>query len=82
LREAEGFAHVPVVVLTSSDSPRDRLLASELGADCYVRKPSSLDQFLGLGELFKNLLFSTESKDALGKAERDRDEAGTCDGNA
>jgi len=61
LREAEALAHVPVVVLTSSDSPRDRLLASELGADCYVRKPSSLDQFLGLGELFKNLLVSKKS---------------------
>jgi DNA-binding response OmpR family regulator len=67
LREAERLAHVPVVVLTSSDSPRDRLLASELGANCYVRKPSSLDQFLGLGELFKNLLSSTKSKDVLGQ---------------
>ena len=67
LREAERLAHVPVVVLTSSDSPRDRLLASELGANCYVRKPSSLDQFLGLGELFKNLLSATKSTDVLGQ---------------
>ena len=32
LRESERLGRVPVVVLTSSDSPRDRILASELGA--------------------------------------------------
>lgn len=56
LRETAGFAEVPVVVLTSSDSPRDRVVASELGAACYVRKPSSLEQFLSLGEVFKRFL--------------------------
>jgi two-component system, chemotaxis family, response regulator Rcp1 len=58
LRVTAALAHVPVVVLTSSDSPRDRILASELGADCYLRKPSSLDQFLNLGAVFKGLLTS------------------------
>jgi len=61
LRETEGFAQVPVVVLTSSDSPRDRVVASELGAACYVRKPSSLEQFLSLGGIFKRLLTSTNT---------------------
>src|SRR5579872_7070671 len=61
LRETEGLAHVPVVVLTSSDSPRDRVVASELGAACYVRKPSSLDQFLSLGATFKKLLTATNT---------------------
>ena len=56
LRESERLGHVPVVVLTSSDSPRDRILASELGAASYLRKPSSLEQFLGLGAVFKELL--------------------------
>jgi chemotaxis family two-component system response regulator Rcp1 len=56
LRQSEGLALVPVVVLTSSDSPRDRVVASDLGAACYVRKPSSLEQFLSLGGLFKKLL--------------------------
>ena len=61
LRETAELAHVPVVVLTSSDSPRDRVIASELGAACYVRKPSSLEQFLNLGEVFKRLLTSTNT---------------------
>ncbi len=56
LRGSERLAHIPVVVLTSSDSPRDRILASELGAASYLRKPSSLEQFLGLGAVFKDLL--------------------------
>jgi len=55
LKETE-FAHVPVVVLTSSDSPRDRLIASQLGVACYLRKPSNLEQFLSLGAVFKDLL--------------------------
>jgi DNA-binding response OmpR family regulator len=56
LRESSQFAHVPVAVLTSSDSPRDRLVASQLGAACYLRKPSNLEQFLSLGAVFKGLL--------------------------
>ena len=56
LRETPELAHVPVVILTSSDSPRDRLLANQLGAARYLRKPSSLEQFLSLGAVFKDLL--------------------------
>jgi len=56
LRTTRDSAHLPVVVLTSSDSPRDRLLANQLGATRYLRKPSSLEQFLSLGAVFKELL--------------------------
>jgi CheY-like chemotaxis protein len=56
LRETGGLARIPVVVLTSSDSPSDRLAASELGAACFLRKPSNLEQFLNLGAVFKALL--------------------------
>ena len=56
VRETPKLANVPVVVLTSSDSPRDRLIASQLGATCYLRKPSRLDQFLSMGAVFKDLL--------------------------
>jgi chemotaxis family two-component system response regulator Rcp1 len=56
LRESAEFARVPVVVLTSSDSPRDRLVAHQLGAIRYLQKPSNLEQFLSLGAVFKDLL--------------------------
>jgi two-component system, chemotaxis family, response regulator Rcp1 len=64
LRATAEFAHIPVVVLTSSDSPRDRLVANQLGATRYLRKPSSLEQFLSLGEIFKNLLEQTKTTTA------------------
>jgi CheY-like chemotaxis protein len=64
LRESSAFSHIPVVVLTSSDSPRDRLIANQLGAACYLRKPSGLDQFLDLGATFKELLGEKNSSTA------------------
>jgi CheY-like chemotaxis protein len=56
LRDSQLLARIPVVVLTSSDSPRDRTLASELGAVRFLRKPSNLEQFLSLGSVFKELM--------------------------
>ncbi len=61
LRDNHKFAGVPVVVLTSSDSPRDRSVATELGAHCYLRKPSSLGEFLNLGAIFRDLLGQSKS---------------------
>ena len=60
LRQSAGLEHIPVVVLTSSDSPRDRLMANELGATRYLHKPSNLEEFLGLGAIFKELLGQNE----------------------
>jgi CheY-like chemotaxis protein len=56
LRESENLTHIPVVVLTSSDSPQDRAAAIRFGASRFLRKPSSLEQFLSLGAVFKELL--------------------------
>jgi chemotaxis family two-component system response regulator Rcp1 len=62
LRETPVMDSVPVVVLTSSDSPRDREEANQLGASYYLRKPSSLEQFLALGAVFKDLLGQPDTK--------------------
>lgn len=40
---------IPVIVVTSSDAPRDRDRAAKLGATEYFRKPSEIDEFLRLG---------------------------------
>jgi two-component system, chemotaxis family, response regulator Rcp1 len=64
IRESGWMAHIPVVVLTSSDSPRDRLVATHLGARCYLRKPSNLDEFLALGAVFKDMLETVRAKGA------------------
>ena len=59
LRGSSVLAAVPVVVLTSSDSPRDQKIANQLGATCYLRKPSTLEEFLALGAVLKSLLNGT-----------------------
>jgi CheY-like chemotaxis protein len=47
---------VPVVVLTSSRAQEDRDKASKLGATRYISKPHSLDEFIRLGGVFKEML--------------------------
>ncbi|MDZ4799112.1 MAG: response regulator [Bryobacteraceae bacterium] len=53
VRESNELREVPVVILTSSDSPRDRATAERLGADGYITKPSDLDAFLSLGSILR-----------------------------
>jgi CheY-like chemotaxis protein len=47
---------IPVIILTSSDSPTDREEALRLGATCYIRKPTGLDEFLEIGATIKRLV--------------------------
>ncbi len=56
IRARQGLHGVPVVVLTSSDSPRDRRAANQLGVTEYLRKPSELDEYMHIGAIFKDLL--------------------------
>ena len=49
IRDTPEYAGIPVVVLTSSDSPKDRQTIESLGANCFITKPSDLDEFLSLG---------------------------------
>ena len=46
----------PIVVLSSSYSQRDRDDAVRLGVSRYIRKPFRLEEFIGLGALFKAML--------------------------
>lgn len=56
IRENSHLKEIPVVILTSSDSPKDRVAASSFGADCYIRKPSKLDEFMAIGQTLQSLL--------------------------
>ena len=49
-------AHVPVIVVTSSDSPKDRELMAELGVSYYFRKPTDYEDFMQLGTIVKEVL--------------------------
>jgi CheY-like chemotaxis protein len=55
----------PVVILTSSDSPKDIGAASHLGADRYIRKPSQLEAFMAIGGEIRSLLKERQSSSAV-----------------
>jgi len=55
LRSSERFKDLPVLIITSSDSPGDLDRAAVLGAG-YFRKPPSYDEFLKLGGVLRQLL--------------------------
>jgi CheY-like chemotaxis protein len=67
LRSTERCARTPVVVMTSSDSPKDRAEVSNLQA-IYFRKPPDFEAFLEIGELVNQLLEKLESKGASSSA--------------
>ena len=46
LKTSETLAHIPVVVLTTSQAEQDILRAYNLNANCYISKPVDLDQFM------------------------------------
>jgi CheY-like chemotaxis protein len=56
IRQSRRFSSVPVIVFTSSDSPTDRLSATQLGAVRYIKKPSLLDEFLAIGGVIREVL--------------------------
>lgn len=56
IRGSSEIGGVPVVVLTSSNSPRDRSVVEKLGANLYITKPSDLDSFLALGRTLMSFL--------------------------
>ena len=55
VRAIDRFKAVPVVMVTSSDSPSDRKEAAKLGAR-YFRKPVTYDEFMKIGGLLRQLL--------------------------
>src|ERR1700722_10243589 len=56
LRHSSSCAQVPVIVITSSDSPQDRARARELGASFYFRKPADLERFMAIGGIVREFL--------------------------
>lgn len=58
IKRSDRWKDVPVVVITSSDSPQDKAKASRLGATRYFLKPSRLDDFMLLGQLVRDVVES------------------------
>lgn len=62
LRQSRRCADVKVLIVSSSDSPKEKAATQELGANGYFRKPPSYEEFLKVGEVILGLL-----KDDSGK---------------
>ena len=46
-----ALKRIPVIVLTTSASAEDIFQAYDLHANCYISKPSSLDEFIHIAQL-------------------------------
>jgi CheY-like chemotaxis protein len=58
IREGQRCGQVPVIIITSSNSPQDRARAKELGASFYFRKPPDLERFMAIGGIVRQFLES------------------------
>ncbi len=56
IRKSVRCRELPVILLTSSDSPRDRERAEKLGVLHYFRKPTDLDEYMELGPIVLKML--------------------------
>ncbi len=56
IRQSSRCGHVPAIVITSSDSPRDRARARDLGASFYFHKPADLEKFMAIGGIVRHFL--------------------------
>jgi DNA-binding response OmpR family regulator len=65
MRASRRCANAIVLVVTSSDSARDRDLMANLGVNGYFRKPSEYDDFMKLSQIVKVLLDEKGESSAL-----------------
>jgi CheY-like chemotaxis protein len=56
MRQSPEWTGVPVVVVTSSNSPHDRDRAARLGANHYFRKPADYEEFMRLGAVVRSVI--------------------------
>jgi CheY-like chemotaxis protein len=66
IRASTRCRNAPVLVVTSSDSPRDRAEMAALGASGYFCKPSQLEEFMRLGTEVRHLLEAGDDPSAPG----------------
>lgn len=58
LKEIKGnkrFQQIPTIVFTTSASQRDRTMAYDLGANCFITKPDTFNKLVDLTECIAKL---------------------------
>jgi two-component system, chemotaxis family, response regulator Rcp1 len=53
IKSNNQLKHIPVVVLTSSQSETDILKSYDLNANCYITKPVDLDKFIDIVKIIE-----------------------------
>jgi CheY-like chemotaxis protein len=54
IKADKKLRRIPVIVLTTSEEPRDIMKAYDLQASCFISKPSDLDEFDRVMRSFKD----------------------------
>ncbi len=62
IRESRRSSAIPIIIVTSSDSPLDRAAAAQLGATNYFQKPGDLAGFMQLGRVVRDALDSQAAR--------------------
>ena len=65
IRQSSRCAAIPVLVVTSSNLPKDRAIVAQFSATQYFRKSSKLDEVMSLGPVIRELL---ERRDSFSRA--------------
>ena len=69
IRRSRKCSDVLVLIVSSSDSPNDRRMTSELGISGYFLKPSSYEAYCKVGEIVKDLLTTLPEKPVSAKSQ-------------
>ena len=58
IKNDKNLKFIPVVILTTSNSDKDILKSYNLGANCYVRKPVDLHEFIKIVQSIESFWFT------------------------
>jgi two-component system response regulator len=58
IKNDNKLKHIPVVVLTTSDTDEDILSSYDLGANCYVNKPLGMEEFAQIVRSIEDFWFT------------------------
>lgn len=65
IRHAPAFAKVPVAILSSSSSGRERTQLAAFQIREFIVKPADLDEYLQIGKIVNNLLEESKAQRAF-----------------
>lgn len=58
IKSDKTLSHIPVVILTTSEAEKDIIKSYKLHANCYVKKPMGIDQFVEVISAIENFWFT------------------------